>query len=197
MGVPWEGNYWKELPIHVRNFQYKWGTSNINRAAHCTRNATGLRLGLTGIFPSRQRFADTLLNLSVKTHYSHYTGTTHNNNIPLLTISNKLPKKIPSLCNALSRYRGQSQSWNRVPKCLIDLKSGRLIKIQTPCLITYLAWSVVDENVQNSTSSPSMSFEHPTDLQMFSKRLALPDLEINRTHQNSILGFTTFGLIPW
>jgi len=33
-------------------------------------------------------------------------------------------------------------------------------------------------------------------IQPFAKRLALPDSEINRTHQNPILGFAALGLIP-
>jgi hypothetical protein len=83
------------------------------RAVHYTCNLTGLRLGLTGIFPSCQRFAATSLNPSVKTHYGCHMGTTYNNNIPLLSISNKLLNKTPSLCDALSMCRGQSQSWNQ------------------------------------------------------------------------------------
>jgi hypothetical protein len=65
----------------------------MSRAAHRTRKRRVIRPGLTGIFPSRQRFVDTPLNPSVMTRYGRRTGTAYNNDISLLSISNQLPKK--------------------------------------------------------------------------------------------------------
>jgi len=44
-------------------------------------------------------------------------------------------------------------------------------------------------------TSRSYSFPSGIRLQPIAKRLTLPDSEINRTHQNPVLGFVVLGLI--